>query len=207
MENIKLQENDFNRLVRKIVEAQSTNETCEQLKERLKKRVRKITSNQNLISAFDRAVDTNSAEPLLSFIRHPRAKKVLAKQAETGAQRLLSSNNNDIEGVLSQLNKEIDRDVKSSSIKPSDFRDNRNSKQVNEQNPWDLLDLEAQYGEPIGWMTMPWGQVPIYAVRDLKGWAKFMWVTSIFMEFWLPILSLLVVFFAWLKMRASGDCR
>jgi len=207
MENIKKQENDFDRLVRKIVEAQSTTETCEQLKERLKKRVRRITKNQNLISSFDRAVDTNSVEPLLSFIRHPRAKKLLAQQANQGADRLLLANNKDIEGVLSQLDKEIVRDVKASSIQPSDFRDVRNSKEVNEQNPWDLMDLEAQYGRPIGFLNLPIGSFPIYAVKDLKGWAKFMWVSGIFMDVWLPILALLMVFFMWLKLRAQGDCR
>jgi hypothetical protein len=207
MKIVKLQEKDLVRIVQIIVETQSTTETCEQLKEKLKTKARNLTRNQNLITAFDRAIDTDSLEPLLSFVRNSKHKNDLVKKVEEETNRLLS-NNKDIEGVLSQFKKEVDRDLKASSIKPSDFDKNKYSKEVTEQNPWNLLDMEAQYGQPIGWMTMPWGtEVPIYDVRKLKGWAKFMWVAGGFLDGVVPVISLILVFFAWRYEVREGNCR
>jgi hypothetical protein len=124
MKIVKLQEKDLVRIVQIIVETQSTTETCEQLKEKLKTKARNLTRNQNLITAFDRAIDTDSLEPLLSFVRNSKHKNDLVKKVEEETNRLLS-NNKDIEGVLSQFKKEVDRDLKASSIKPSDFDKNK----------------------------------------------------------------------------------
>lgn len=218
---IRITETELIKLIQRITEEEtsSSNESCEGLKQKFMNKVSKITRNQRVLDSFRNAMDTNSADPIFALLKNnnkltdEKKSKILSSVEKNIGEISLDKNNIDasIDKILNVVSKDVSN-VKTNVFDKAKFTNKDNTKlpnTVNEQGPWDPYDVNAQFGEPIGWInTGTFGEVPIYELKKLKGWAKFFAFLWLAQETGLAALcSFLMVLYLWYRYVQEGYCR